>query len=123
MTGISLNIRPTGGFREPSLRSAAPVLTKLSTIFPHSTERVLSRTPLIIRTVDQFPKINEELGFEERHYAAVAGLLRDRKRRVARGVRRLDGLVRALLEQQPHHCLVATHACHEERRERRAEER
>jgi hypothetical protein len=25
-TGISLNIRPTGGFREPSLRSAAPVL-------------------------------------------------------------------------------------------------
>jgi len=26
MTGISLNIRPTGGFREPSLRSAAPVL-------------------------------------------------------------------------------------------------
>ena len=27
MTGISLNIRPTGGCREPSLRSAAPVFS------------------------------------------------------------------------------------------------
>jgi hypothetical protein len=32
-TGISLNIRPTGGFREPSLRSAAPVLGETA---PHS---------------------------------------------------------------------------------------
>ena len=35
MTGISLNIRPTGGFREPSLRSAAPVLGETA---PHSRQ-------------------------------------------------------------------------------------
>ena len=42
MTGISLNIRPTGGFREPSLRSAAPVLGETA---PHSSHGRYAAVP------------------------------------------------------------------------------